>query len=61
MEQHSNSVELLLKSRSIGGFPGGQVVETLPACAGAVGSIPGWGTKIPHASGCISGCSQKLF
>ena len=29
-------------------FPGGQVVETLPASAGDVGLIPG---KIPHASG----------
>ena len=31
-------------------FPGGPVVETSPSNAGGVGSIPGWGTKIPHAS-----------
>ena len=33
-----------------GDFPGGQVVKTLPSTAGDVGSIPGQGTKIPHAS-----------
>ena len=32
------------------GFPGGAVVENLPANAGGVGSVPGWGAKIPHAS-----------
>ena len=32
------------------GFPGGAVVESLPANAGDTGSIPGWGVKIPHAS-----------
>ena len=31
-------------------FPGGPVVKTLPSKAGGVGSIPGQGTKIPHAS-----------
>ena len=30
-------------------FSGGPVVETLPATAGSVGSIPSWGAKIPHA------------
>ena len=32
-------------------FPGGPVVENLPYNAGDVGSIPGRGTKIPHAVG----------
>ena len=32
------------------GFPAGPVVRTLPSIAGGVGSIPVWGTKIPHAS-----------
>ena len=32
-------------------FPGSPVVKTLPSNAGDVGSIPGWGDKIPHASG----------
>ena len=31
-------------------FPGGPVVETLPSNAGVVGSVPGQGAKIPHAS-----------
>ena len=31
-------------------FPGGAVVKNLPCNAGDVGSIPGWETKIPHAT-----------
>ena len=31
-------------------FPGSPVVKTLPSNAWGVGSIPGWGAKIPHAS-----------
>ena len=31
-------------------FPGGPVVKTSPSNTGAVGSIPGWGAKISHAS-----------
>ena len=30
--------------------PGGPVVKTSPSKAGVVGSVPGWGAKIPHAS-----------
>ena len=30
-------------------FLGDPVVKTLPSNAGGVGSIPGWGAKIPHA------------
>ena len=30
-------------------FPG-PVVKNLPSNAGDVGSVPGWGSKIPHAS-----------
>ena len=33
-----------------GDFPGGTVVKTLPSNAGAVGSIPGQGAYISHAS-----------
>ena len=29
--------------------PDGPVVKTLPCNAGDGGSIPGWGSKIPHA------------
>ena len=32
-------------------FPGGLVVKNLPSSAGDVGSIRGWGIKIPHAAG----------
>ena len=38
------------KSCTLGGFPGSPVVKTLPSYAGGACSIPGWGTKIPHAS-----------
>ena len=31
-------------------FPGGPMVKNPPANAGDTGSIPGWGTKIPHAA-----------
>ena len=37
-----------------GDFPGGPVVENLPSNAGDTGSIPGQGTKIPHAAGQLS-------
>ena len=32
-------------------FPGSPVVKTLDPSAGGTGSIPGQGTKIPHAAG----------
>ena len=35
-------------------FPGCPVVKNLPSNAGDVGSIPGRGTKIPHAAGQLS-------
>ena len=40
-----------------GDFPGGPMVKNLPSNAGDVGSIPGWGTKIPHAVGQLSLCA----
>ena len=30
------------------------MVKTLPSTAGDVGSMPGWGTRIPHATGQLS-------
>ena len=33
-----------------GDFPGGPVVKTLSSNAGGIGSIPGQGAKITHAS-----------
>ena len=35
-------------------FPGGSMVKNPPSSAGHAGSIPGWGTKIPHATGQLS-------
>ena len=37
-------------------FPDGPVVKNLPCKAGDMGSIPGWGTKIPHATEQLSPC-----
>ena len=38
-------------------FPGGSVVKKLPFNAGDMTSIPGWGTKFPHASGQVKLCA----
>ena len=38
-----------LKKQCQGDFLGGPVVKNLPCNAEDVGSIPGWGTSIPHA------------
>ena len=38
----------------MGDFPGGPVVKNPPYNAGEAGSIPGQGTKIPHAVGQLS-------
>ena len=37
-----------------GDFPGGPEVKNPPSSAGDMGSIPGRGTKIPHATGQLS-------
>ena len=37
-------------------FPGGPMVKNLPYNAGDMGSIPGQGTKIPHAGEQLSWC-----
>ena len=42
------------KNTKQGDFPGGPVVKNPPSNAGDVGSIPGWGAKIPHATGQLS-------
>ena len=46
-----------LEKHKAGDFPGGPVVKNLPSNAADVGSIPGWGTKIPHATGQLSPCA----
>ena len=38
-------------------FLGGPEVKNLPTKAGDAGSIPGQGTKIPHAAGQLSQCA----
>ena len=38
-------------------FSGAAVVKNPPYKAGDVGSIPGQGTKIPHAAGQLSPCA----
>ena len=43
-----------------GDFPGEPVVKNLPSNAGDVGSIPGQGTKIPHASGQLNPGALEL-
>ena len=35
---------------ALGDFPGGPVVKNPPSSADGEGLIPGWGTKIPHAT-----------
>ena len=35
-------------------FPDGPVVKNPPSNARDLGSVPGWGTKIPHAAGQLS-------
>ena len=47
------SIKSQLKKRQ-GDFPGGPVVKKPPCNAGGEGSIPGQGTKIPHAAGHLS-------
>ena len=41
----------LEKNCKLRDFPGGTVVKNLPCNAGDMGSIPGWGAKVPHAEG----------
>ena len=40
-------------------FPGGPVVKNLPSNAGDAGSIPGRGTRIPHAAEQLSLCAAR--
>ena len=47
-----------IKSFSPSDFPGSPVVKNLPSNAGDAGSIPGRGTKIPHAVGATKPARQ---
>ena len=44
--------KLCIKIVSVRDFPAGPVVKTITVTAGGMGSIPGGGTKIPHATLC---------
>ena len=43
-----------------GDFPGASVVKNPPCNARDMGSIPGWGTKIPHAEGQVCNSSNEI-
>ena len=45
---------------SLGDFLGGPVVKNLPCNTVNMGSIPGWGTEIPHAMKRLSHAPQLL-
>ena len=45
---YQSAKKWLFKKYMEGDFPGGPMVKTLPSNAGAVGSIPGQGAKIPY-------------
>ena len=49
----------VLKCHTNWDFPGGPVVKTHASTARGEGSIPGWGTKILHATWC--GPKKKIF
>ena len=51
------SVKLQHTKISYRDFLSGPVVKNLPSNAGDLGSIPGRGTKIPHAKGQLSPCT----
>ena len=48
--ENSEINDLCLKYITLGGFPSGPLVKTLPSHPGSVGLIPGWGARIPHAT-----------
>ena len=48
------TVLICMLLRNLRDFLGGPVVKNLPSNAGDLGSIPGLGTKIPHAAGQLS-------
>ena len=48
---HEDPEPLTFKMQRCWDVPGSPVVKSLPSNAGDTGSIPGQGTKIPHAVG----------
>ena len=55
MDHQGSPLHSALNARK-GDFPGSPVAKNLPFNAGDVGSIPGRGTKIPHAVGQLGQC-----
>ena len=55
--QCSEQPDMCVNNLFPGDFPGGSVVQNLPFNGGDKGSIPGHGTKIPHASGQLRACT----
>ena len=53
-DECGQTLETRENERMNGHLPGGPGVKNLPANAGAMGSIPGWDSKIPHALGQLS-------
>ena len=47
-------VNLHIEKGGTGGFPGGSVVKNPPSNAGDMGSNPGRGIRIPHATRQVS-------
>ena len=52
-------MQLCWKHRFGWDFPGGLAVKGPPSNAGGVGSIPGLGTKLPHALGWAKNFKNK--
>ena len=51
------SFQAFIENNTVRDFPGDPVANNLPCNAQAAGLIPGWGTKIPHASGQLNLCA----
>ena len=58
-EEYIQQSTTYVKVKTFRDVPGGPVVKNPPSSAGDVGSIPGWGTKIPRAAGQLS-CTPQL-
>ena len=50
----------MLKKKNFWDFPGGPVLKNPPYNVGDAGSVPGQGTKIPHATGQLEPTCRKL-
>ena len=57
MRTYAYVKDLLITQKTFRNFPCCSVVKNRPSNAGNVGSIPGRGTKIPHALGQLSSCT----